>query len=357
MQDTEYEFRVSATVTIGGRQATVKSAPLTTTTMDALALSPPIVVRRNGTEAFNPAVLLKDFEWFVLDAVHARLGPTTWGRETNRGRYRFAFHVPQATEVQIGTRALHQHSDCDWGTWPSRTSTWNEWNSDVQLVVCGVGNGTSSITLKVRNTAHDNYTWDAMSIPVKQAWHDADGRVEYQIDCMPAPSGDLNYRDGIRKGAIGWSGHSSLSFARMLQNGCVLKDRDGLVTVEIYTSTTHKNDPCDSDAYPPGTIFLGCVLRVSLVQPHLVTQTLFINGDIQWSSDADEDGVIDPDTHYLPEVMMHEFGHTAGLGHSANPNDLMSKSPALVSVGVVTNALTPNDISAMKSMYPVHAGN
>ncbi len=54
---------------------------------------------------------------------------------------------------------------------------------------------------------------------------------------------------------------------------------------------------------------------------------------------------------------MHEFGHTAGLRHSASPNDLMHETSTLTNKGVVTNAPTPNDVSAMKSLYPIHAGN
>ena len=57
---------------------------------------------------------------------------------------------------------------------------------------------------------------------------------------------------------------------------------------------------------------------------------------------------------YLPMTMIHEFGHTAGLWHSANLNDVMaSNTPA----GVIIQAPKSNDISAMKSIYMQHTSH
>ena len=171
---------------------------------------------------------------------------------------------------------------------------------------------------------------------------------------MPAPVGDLDYNAGIDKGAIGWNNvGAGVSFGKLRQNGCVLGDKNGLVTVEIYTSP---DNPCLPPGAPPNTPYLACVLPV-IDQLHRTTQTLYINGDEAWASDADGDRSIARSEYYLPAVMTHEFGHTAGLGHSANLNDLMYSNPSDRLIKRVVNTLPANDVSAMKSLYQSHTSH
>ena len=49
---------------------------------------------------------------------------------------------------------------------------------------------------------------------------------------------------------------------------------------------------------------------------------------------------------YMPAFMMHEFGHTAGLGHSSRLSDIMSDFVQPQVLG-----LTGNDEKAMKNLY------
>ena len=74
-----------------------------------------------------------------------------------------------------------------------------------------------------------------------------------------------------------------------------------------------------------------------------------------WSNDdtkvvSSERRVPVGDRLYLPSLMMHEFGHAAGLGHSASESHLMhayqlSNGPVIPSAG---------DKAAMKALYNAH---
>ena len=49
---------------------------------------------------------------------------------------------------------------------------------------------------------------------------------------------------------------------------------------------------------------------------------------------------------YMPAYMMHEFGHTAGLGHSSHLSNIMS---GFIQPQVI--GLTADDEKAMKNLY------
>ena len=353
LQNTKYEFHIYAEATVNGRKEIIKSNLIETKTHPPLVFRPPEVTKKDGRENVHPPKPLKDYKWNVLTSGHVRMGVTTWGRErNNKTDYEFAFSVPENTGLQIGSGALHQHSNCNWGNWPDGTSPlqWKSWSSHIQLVRCRIGDGTSSssITVKVRNTRHEDYEWEAASIRIGQAWHDANHRVDYQVGCMPAPTTDLNYNDAITDGASAWPASSGVRFGKLVQNGCALKSRSGKVTVEIYTVNSKAEDRCDQAGV------LACADPVSSDHPHKITQRILINGDKPWSNDADGDGRIGSN-YYLPATMVHEFGHTAGLGHGANPNDYMYYQ---LSPGEIIN--TPpsaNEVSAMKEIYQRHTSH
>ena len=58
-----------------------------------------------------------------------------------------------------------------------------------------------------------------------------------------------------------------------------------------------------------------------------------------------------PGHFYLPVVTMHEFGHTAGLGHGSVSNDVM-----YAGISAQTQ-LSDNDKKAMKANYAGHSSH
>lgn len=360
LQKTEYEFIVSAEVDIGGQNVTIKSAALTSETHPPLVFGGPYVTRDNRDGLLSPPRTLASYEWRVLDSAQAKLGGTSWGPEPPAipgvTRYRFAFEVPRATGLQVGS-GPSTHQECVWGSsnLPAVTSDWKWWRSYVHLNSCGVGDGTSSITVKVKNIEHD-YQWDAATILVRQAWHDADNQLDYQIDCaaMPAATAQLDFVSGIRTGAGAWnSAKPGVLFDEKNPNTCALQAKQGKITVEYYTAASAQADTCQK------ATALACVTPVDSNYPHTGTQRLLINGAKSWASIANPlTGAIPSGHSYLPYVMMHEFGHAAGLGHSANRADLMYRKYNLAR-NAVANSLTAtaraNGVSAMKSIYKTHA--
>ena len=366
-QNTEYEFVISATATINGQSQTIESPPFRTTTLPALIFAAPEVTQKDGKNLSLPLIPLKDFTWYVNNSGHIRLGATTWGRENNSGRYQFAFDVPKITGLQIGTSALHQRSACNWATWPRQSSAWQSWSSQIQLVRCGVGDGTSSITVKVRNTRHA-YEWDAATIPIKRSWHRAANRVTFAVatplvqNAVPLPAKVTMMEEAINDGAIAWNSASvGVRFGKLLSPS---NPDSADVIVKGYSTARGNSNPCGHNNVDDDSV--ACVLdwRDSSqppYYPHRSKDTIHFEyppstsgGTLAWTGNANMVGTQPTGTTnlYMPVYMMHEFGHTAGLHHPAAGNAVMSAK-----VDESLRTLTANDKEAMKRVYNGHTAH
>ena len=73
-----------------------------------------------------------------------------------------------------------------------------------------------------------------------------------------------------------------------------------------------------------------------------------VNVEHTWTNNVNLVGTLNMD--YMPAVMMHEFGHTAGLGHSAGHQDVMGYASD-------KSVLSANDKRAMKEIYENHVAH
>ena len=81
-------------------------------------------------------------------------------------------------------------------------------------------------------------------------------------------------------------------------------------------------------------------------------------GDFEWTRIPNLAGTTAPNGEtclYMDAYMMREFGHAAGLGHSANNSDIMYSG---ASIGTIINTPTANDVVlAMQAIYNSHAAH
>ena len=262
--------------------------------------------------------------------------------------YDYQVRASSGTGVQAGRR-----SDCLRPSWAPTNSDWfnatttpTDNYSGVFLLRCGFGDGTTNLEIWLRHRAAGQvFSSASYSGVMRQPWHDQDRYITYQIGCMPASTVDLNYVDGIVAGADAWNDADvRITLTRYLGvTDCTNLHESGRVTVTLGTDCTGHALACAPNNSSPSDY------------PHLTDRKIIINDppapSFTWSSDANGDNMIEPNQYYLPATMMHEFGHSAGLFHSANSSDLMATA---LRNGVIIRNPTSNDIAAMRDMNRTH---
>ncbi len=297
-----------------------------------------------GNEDNKP---LHDAKWRVLDYLTLKLEGAPSGVDLAHYDYRVKASSGtgvQASSGQITCRKPWASEDSDWF---NATTTPTDNYSGVFLLRCGFGDGTTNLEIWLRHrAAGQEFSSASYSGVMRQPWHDQDSYITYQIGCMPASTVDLNYVDGIVAGADAWNdAAASITFSKYLGvTDCTDLYRSGRVTVETGTWLT-----CDH------LYAVACMINnVLSTYPHLTTRTVVIvtSFGVSWSSDADGDSLIRDSEYFLPLVMMHEFGHTAGLPHSASEDDIMWPT---FEKGEIIRRPTSNDIAAMADINRSHS--
>ena len=286
---------------------------------------------------------LDQLEWGLMDTIDfGILGPV------NRGNYSYRIQAPVGTGLQARTTTP---GVCDWPTttqpWTSSFSPWTNGVDTAKLVRCGLGDGATDLKVWVRyNIVGNQFTTPNYETEVEQSWHSNDNVRTHKNANPLATRGSLfMYRTAINRAVDTWNGVSGgVTFTLTTGSPDVL--------VEGYaTSLTHASPHCGDS--------IACTTNISgQVYPHLGSQKLWFETpptfggtnarEDMWTNDTTQAG--DAGKQYMPGVMMHEFGHTAGLGHSVWHQDVMGYP------GDKT-ALSTNDKTAMRAIYQNHAAH
>ena len=301
------------------------------------------VIKKDGAD-LNQQEDLRNFQWKVFTSATIRITATLRSSQSLIG-YEFELVVPKSTGLQI---ADAPDAACDWSSPSGRPVSKKKSPASnrvvFHLVRCGIGDGESVIQLKAWQGA-TRVAADFI-MPVPQAWHDANENVVYRIDCGSTPS--LFIR-AVSSAARAWnSAQAGVTFERHSNTACPISDASGIVLVKPYTAPPPPmKDRCDGG--------IACVIRsVNDIYPHLYTQELLIRrvpaSSKEWTEIKISMNKVDSDHLYIPMTMIHELGHTAGLGHSGRDGDIMDVGQG----DEAEDAPKDNDISAMKSIYQNH---
>lgn len=376
-RNAEYEFRIEAKIDVAGASFNVSSDARREDTYAARKVVPQVNQEYGGT--VSPPVNLKDQLWEVMMSTRVDFS-LPWSGE-KQSRYEFALSVPRGTGLQIKYPPVGHsdefHAACAWSGWPSTTSRWVRVNVTLHLVRCGIGDGVSSIKVKVRNTEH-NYEWEMDDhIVVEKSWHKQANVVGYRLWSLPTDTTLEAFSPPIATAAAGWNGErTGLQYCNTEENDCRDGTGDGTILYILhYNPENAVNQHClDS---------IACNTYRRPGYPHRGDQKLYIEQPPYSGIAENEEGEDeDPRTHkgkdkgmwsthatranddeyHLTSVLMHEMGHAGALGHSFAHSYVSEKKTYTdvmggIRLGQIKLTPTTYDTNAMKSIYQSHSAH
>ena len=303
---------------------------------------------------------LANSTWRVFDIALVAMRETGFSRSDG---HQVRLRLPASTGFEFG-RTCQTHAA------PTATtvlaSPWVKPNRGFDLVRCGLGAG-APISFEVQVRRGDDPMGDSLytaTTTIPRSWHRHDGRVLYYIEgtlangnidggvMFPTKAGmtpntkltePLNYQNA----AEAWQNvpNGGVTLARVRTNPDAIAD----VVISGYWHPGIDEDRCGGSVacvFPAGTY------------PHLGNGQLFViedpprwpgdpaNSVREWTTEITDWLMDDEMYEYLPRILMHEFGHTLGLGHSEDRSAIMD--------GLVSPNLADTDIKGLKATYAHH---
>ncbi len=245
--------------------------------------------------------------------------------------------VSANTGFQINATTAPNGSKCNWQSPPSTDTEWVDLGTSFYLVRCKLGTGNADIVVKKILKSGTNRTESTVRTleDISQSWHHADHHVSYKITSPllgTRPSGayqgytTLSQREsdtGINNAASIWNHLDPLD--PLWQGQTVPLTFDSVsaspdVTIQGYWNPADAQLPEKCDYHDA----IACI-RPGGVYPHFTHSKMWIKypprlsgqlSYVRWTNDIDDARRMPGTYYYLPETIMHECGHTAGLGHA-----------------------------------------
>ena len=259
---------------------------------------------------------------------------TTFRLDTDSSDYRFAMEVPITSGFQLGVNTWQR---CVWLHAPSSPIT--RWQNATprpkfNLMRCGVGDETTGLIVKAKAATGEEWTY--YTFPHKQSWHRKNSSVKYTVEATTSVISDT-LPSSVTTAVNAWNASSAVvNFCQGSGCGSDYSDsRDGKVTIKVSSSGGCRNGiACVSPGfwYPHKT-----VTTLTIEQP-ASTST---GKNITWTNMIEE---TTPTMFYLPGVVMHEFGHTTGIGHNSN----RQVGGVMVHKAIFMDALADYDVQVMR---------
>ena len=332
--------------------------PPTPTPTPPLNFSVSVEAKVGISATFTP---LANVGWKVMTYAEVRPVSPTPAAGVNLANYQFLVRAPEGTGIQVDRKV------CVWppNPWPNTDSRWaSASNATIDIVRCGIGDGTRKLEVWLSIPGVGSSVFKAYELREQQSWHRADNITSFALAAplVPNATPPAGMAESIRDGARAWnlvSGGITFGELRSQANQSLV---DLIVEGYITQGSSAKN-LCSPDEA------IACVLPKRdpahpPLYPHQSKETLYfehppedglVSTTHEWTRDPNMGGVtvLGVEYIYMPAIMMHEFGHAAGLGHPITRTDIMSLSVVTSNV----QELTDNDKEAMKSIYNSHAAH
>ena len=282
-------------------------------------------------------------EWNILE-----YGKVYLGTQGLPGNYEYRLQSTRGTGLQTGRQA------CDWSVWPNAFSSWTDTDAFTPVVRCGMGDGSTDFKIWSRSkTTGLQFKTPSYERELGLPWHMLSSTIQYAYE-NPLVSGAsaariTTYKTGIETGADAWATVTNSYDFQKIDN----LSANNVVTVQGYETSV-----------PDISTTCGNYKTIACVKPsgrdtstmHQGAQTLYFEHPPVWNESARRQWTnniataMDPGFEYMPAIMTHEFGHTAGLHHSPSTDDIMG--PFIINDGtVVKEQLSSYDIAAMRVIY------